>query len=80
MQINYIVKRKLKRQLYTTPRLNIKSFCRRRSISFVRNDPMNEDFSFSVDDNLKYRGIEFSIDIKIIWKKYKPFITRHIDI
>ena len=51
-----------------------------RSISFVRNDPVNEDFSFSVDDKLKYRGIEFSIDIKIIWKKYKPFITRHIDI
>ena len=74
MQRNYIVKRELKRQLYTTPILNIKTFRRRRSISFVRNDPMN------VDDKLKYRGIEFSIDIKIIWKKYKPFITRHIDI
>ena len=80
MQRNYIVKRELKRQLYTTPILNIKTFRRRRTISFVRNDPVNEDFSFSVDDKLKYRGIEFSIDIKIIWKKYKPFITRHIDI
>ena len=53
MQRNYIVKRELKRQLYTTPILNIKTFRRRRSISFVRNDPVNEDFSFSGDDKLK---------------------------
>ena len=53
MQKNYTVKTELKRQLYTTSRLKIKTFRSRRSISFVRNDPMNENFSFSVNAKLK---------------------------
>ena len=53
MQKNYTVKTELKRQLYTTSRLKIKTFRGRRSISFVRNDPMNENFSFSVNAKLK---------------------------
>ena len=53
MQINYTGKRELKSQLYTTSSLKIKTFRRRRSISTVRDFPVNEDFSFSVDDKLK---------------------------
>ena len=53
MQKNYTTKRELKKQLYTTWRLKIKTFRSRRRISFVRNVPMNEGFSFSIDDKLK---------------------------
>ena len=53
MQKSYTGKRELKRQLYTTSCLKIKTFRSRRSISTVGDFPVNEDFSFSVDDKLK---------------------------
>ena len=53
MQKNYTAKRERKRQLCITSR-QITETCRsRRSLSFVKNVPINEHFLSSINDKLK---------------------------
>ena len=58
-------------------RLKIKTFRSMRSISFVRNDPVNEDFSFSGDDKLKWIPCDRVFDrYKVCLEEVQTFYNR----